>query len=258
MSREDKRDRKMMILITKSLTKSFGGLTAIDRVDISVRKGELTAIIGPNGAGKTTLFNLLTGFIKPDEGEIVFWDRDITGWKPYEINRMGVGRAFQIVNIFPRLTVLRSIEIAILSRDKRGLHLFSSARDMAKDEALRILSSVGLEEKAKMLGGVLSQGDQKRLEIGLALASQPKLLLLDEPTAGMSSKERGSTMGLIERLSRDGNLTILFTEHDMDVVFNLAQKIWVLHQGRIIFIGNQDEVRGSDVVRKVYLGEGTV
>lgn len=244
-----------MILIVTGLTKSFGGLMAINGVDFSIPKGEINAIIGPNGAGKTTFFNLITGFIRPDSGKIVFDSKDITGKKPQHICEFGVARAFQIVNIFPRLSVLKSIQIAIFSRQKKARDLFSPAKKVAKDEALEIIKSVGLMEKVEELGGALSQGDQKRLEIGIALAQQPKLLLLDEPTAGMSSLERGSTMELIQKLSRKKDLTILFTEHDMDVVFTIANKIWVLHQGSIIFDGNPEEVKNNEIVRKVYLGE---
>jgi branched-chain amino acid transport system ATP-binding protein len=246
-----------VILTVTGLKKSFGGLMAINRVDFSIPKGEINAIIGPNGAGKTTFFNLITGFIRPDSGKIIFESKDITGEKPQHICQFGVARAFQIVNIFPRLSVLKSIQIAIFSRQKKARHLFSYAKKVAKDEALEIIESVGLMEKVEELGGALSQGDQKRLEIGIALAQQPKLLLLDEPTAGMSSLERGSTMELIQKLSQKKDLTILFTEHDMDVVFTIANKIWVLHQGSIIFDGTPEEVKNNEIVQKVYLGEET-
>jgi len=247
-----------MILNTSSLKKSFGGLMATNMVDLSVKTGEITAIIGPNGAGKTTFFNLLTGFVKPDSGKIVFGGKDITGWKTNQICLAGIARAFQIVNIFPRLPILKSIQIAIFSRDRKGLRVFSKASDLSKNEAFEILASVGLEAKAGTLGGELSQGDQKRLEIGIALANKPKLLLLDEPTAGMSSVEKGSTMELIRKLAQKQDLTIFFTEHDMDVVFNLAEKIWVLHQGKIICSGNKEEVKSSEIVQRVYLGEEVV
>jgi len=228
---------------------------ATNSVDLSVERGEITAIIGPNGAGKTTFFNLLTGYIKPDSGEIDFDGKDITGWKTNQICLAGIARAFQIVNIFPRLPILKSIQIAIFSRDRKGLRLFSKASDLSKDEAFEILASVGLEDKAETLGGELSQGDQKRLEIGIALANEPRLLLLDEPTAGMSSVEKGSTVELVRQLAQKQNLTVLFTEHDMDVVFDLAEKIWVLHQGKIICSGNKEEVKSSEIVQRVYLGE---
>jgi branched-chain amino acid transport system ATP-binding protein len=244
-----------MILTTNSLRKSFGGLMAINGVDFSIQKGEITAIIGPNGAGKTTFFNLITGFIRPDSGKIIFDGKDITYWKSNQICIAGIARAFQIVNIFPRLSILKNIQIAIFSREKKGLHFFSNAKNLLKDEAFEILKSGGLEEKAETLGGELSQGDQKRVEIGIAIANKPKLLLLDEPTAGMSSVEKGGTIELIQKLSRKEDLTILFTEHDMDVVFGLAEKIWVIHLGNIICKGNKEEVRASEVVQKVYLGE---
>ena len=244
-----------MLLTTSSLGKFFGGLVAINEVDFSIRKGETTAIIGPNGAGKTTFFNLITGFLKPDSGRITFNGNNIAGWKPNKICLAGIARAFQIVNIFPRLSILRSIQTAIFSRDKKGTSLFSSAKDMYKDEAFEILDSIGLKEKAESKGGELSQGDQKRLEIGIALANKPKLLLLDEPTAGMSTHERGNTAELINKLSKDEDLTVLFTEHDMDFVFDLANKIWVFHQGSVICKGNREEVRSSEIVKKVYLGE---
>ena len=230
---------------------------AVNEVDLSVKGGEITAIIGPNGAGKTTFFNLLTGFLQPDSGEIIFYGKKITSWKPHQVCRVGIARSFQIVNIFPKLTVLKSIQIAIFSREKKALRFFSFAKGVAKEEAFEILESVGLAEKAETLGGELSQGDQKRLEIGIALANRPKLLLLDEPTAGMSSLEKGSVIELIKDFSNKEDFSILLTEHDMDVVFNIAEKIWVLHNGSIIFHGNQEEVKNSEIVRKVYLGEET-
>lgn len=244
-----------MILDINSLKKSFGGLTAINQVNLSVEKGEITAIIGPNGAGKTTLFNLITGLMRPDEGEIIFNGRRITRLKPNKICNFGVARAFQVVNIFPKFGTLKSIQVAIFSREKRGLNLFANAKYSSREEALKILESVGLEDKTEILGGELSQGEQKRLEIGIALANKPKLLLLDEPTAGMSSLEKGHIIDLINKLSKQEDLTILFTEHDMDVVFSLSEKIWVLHFGSIIFKGDREEVKNSQIVRKIYLGE---
>jgi branched-chain amino acid transport system ATP-binding protein len=244
-----------LVLTITSLKKSFGGLAAINGVDLSAERGQITSIIGPNGAGKSTLFNLITGLVRPDQGEIVFNGTKITNLKPNKICNLGVARAFQIVNIFPKLSTLKSIQVAIFSREKRGLRLFVNAKYSARDEAFRILQSVGLGDKGEILGSELSQGDQKRLEIGIALANNPKLLLLDEPTAGMSSVEKEHIIDLINRLSKHEDLTILFTEHDMDVVFSLSDKIWVLHFGRIIFSGSKEEVKSSEIVRKIYLGE---
>lgn len=244
-----------MILQAQGLTKSFGGLRAVNMVDLQIEKGELSSIIGPNGAGKTTLFNLLTGKLRPDSGSMVFEGYDISGLSPHEICQKGIGRSFQRVNIFPRLSAFDNVQVAVLSEQKKTRNLLSPVKGLAKEETNEILESVGLGHKKKVLAGLLSHGDQKRLEIGIALANQPKLLLLDEPTAGMSPHETGRTTELIQRLAREQCLTLIFVEHDMSVVFGISEKIRVMHLGRIIAEGRPEEVKTNDEVQRIYLGE---
>ena len=194
-------------------------------------------MIGPNGAGKTTLFNVITGHLVPDAGHVGFAGRDITGRAPHAICRLGLARSFQRTNIFPRLSVFENVQIAVLSHEGRAYGFWAPARGLARDRTMAVLENVGLAHRAADLSGSLSYGDQKQLELGIALALQPTLLLLDEPTAGMSPQETRSSVALVARIARERKLTVLFTEHDMDVVFSVAQKIRVLHQGRIIAEG---------------------
>lgn len=245
-----------MILKAERLLKSFGGLMAVANVNLEIEEGELTSIIGPNGAGKTTLFNLLTGHLRPDSGRVIYKGKDITGLPPYQICKAGIGRSFQRINIFPQLSIFDNIQTAVLSGQGKTTNLFSLAKNMVREETEEILEIVELGDKKKaLLGGLLAHGDQKRLEIGIALATRPKLLLLDEPTAGMSPEETVSTTKLIERLAREQGLTIIFVEHDMSVVFAISEKIRVMHLGRIIATGKPEEVRGNDEVQQIYLGE---
>jgi len=235
--------------------KSFDGFQAVAGVSLRIAEGEIAAIIGPNGAGKTTFFNLITGHLKPDAGAVIFDGRDVTGRAPHDICRLGLGRSFQRVNIFPRLTVFENIQAAFISHRGRGLDFFRRVDDLYRAETDALLASLGLGDRARDVSGVLSHGGQKQLELGIALASEPRLLLLDEPTAGMSATETRETMRLIERVTRERGLTLLFTEHDMEVVFGIAQKITVLHQGRVIADGTPVAVRADPGVRRVYLGE---
>jgi branched-chain amino acid transport system ATP-binding protein len=244
-----------MIFETKHLTKKFGGLTAISDVSLQIGDGELVSIIGPNGAGKTTLFNLLTGHIKPDEGKVYFQGMDITGLPPYTISRMGIGRSFQRLNIFPRLTTFENVQVAVFSAQRKSRQLFTSAKKMVRKETETILESVGLLDKKDMKGGLLAHGDQKRLELGIALSVHPSLLLLDEPTQGMSPQETIETTALIQKLVKERRLTLIFVEHDMKVVFGISDNIRVLHQGKIIFSGKPDEVKRNKEVQQIYLGE---
>jgi branched-chain amino acid transport system ATP-binding protein len=244
-----------MIFETQKLSKSFGGLTAVFDVDLEIREGELVSIIGPNGAGKTTLFNLLTGHLLPDKGRVIFQGKDITRLPPHAISRMGIGRSFQRLNIFPRLTTFENVQVAVFSAQKKCHRLFSRARNMAREETETILESVGLLDKEKIKGGLLAHGDQKRLEMGIALAIHPSLLLLDEPTQGMSPKETVQTMELIQKLVKQRGLTLIFVEHDMSVVFGISDHIRVMHQGRMIFGGKPEEVKNNDEVQRIYLGE---
>jgi branched-chain amino acid transport system ATP-binding protein len=244
-----------MIFETQNLTKSFGGLMATWDVNLRVEEGALVSIIGPNGAGKTTLFNLLTGHLSPDSGKIYFRDKEITGLPPHRISRMGIGRSFQRLNIFPRLTTFENVQVAVFSAQQKSHKLFSKARVMAREETEAILKSVGLIEQKDTKGGLLAHGDQKRLEIGIALAVEPSLLLLDEPTQGMSPKETALTTTLIQRLVKERGLTLIFVEHDMSVVFGISDHILVLHQGRIIFSGTPDDVKRNEEVQRIYLGK---
>jgi branched-chain amino acid transport system ATP-binding protein len=244
-----------MIFETQNLTKSFGGLTAVYDVSLGIQQGELVSIIGPNGAGKTTLFNLLTGHISPDEGKVFFQGRDITRLPPHAISRMGIGRSFQRLNIFPKLTTFENVQVAVFSALQKSHQLFSRAKNMARVETEEILESVGLLDKKELKGGLLAHGDQKRLELGIALAVRPSLLLLDEPTQGMSPQETAQTTELIQKLVKQRGLTLIFVEHDMSVVFGISDNIRVLHQGRIIFSGKPEEVKNNNEVQKIYLGE---
>ncbi|WP_076750814.1 ABC transporter ATP-binding protein [Desulfatitalea tepidiphila] len=246
-----------MIFEAKSLLKRFGGITATNRVSFQVQENELVSVIGPNGAGKTTLFNLLTGHIVPDSGKVFFKGKDITGVAPHAISRMGIGRSFQRINIFSKLSTFQNIQVAILSAQHKSHLFFSSSRNMAVHETEEILQSVGLLEKSSTKGGLLSHGDQKRLEMGIALATRPSLLLLDEPTQGMSPQETNEMTELIKSLVKDKGLALIFVEHDMKVVFGISDKIIVLHQGAVIFSGTPASVRSNEDVQRIYLGEGS-
>jgi branched-chain amino acid transport system ATP-binding protein len=244
-----------MILETQNLVKSFGGLTAVDDVNLRIQEGELASIIGPNGAGKTTLFNLLTGHLPLDSGRVIFQGRDITGLPPHTISRMGIGRSFQRLNIFPRLSAFDNVQVAVFSAQRQSRNLFSRASKLARRETEAILDSVGLLDKKGVKGGLLAHGDQKRLEMGIALAVEPTLLLLDEPTQGMSPRESAEITRLIQKLVKEKGLTLIFVEHDMNVVFGISDNIKVLHQGRIIFEGKPEEVKNNEEVQRIYLGE---
>jgi branched-chain amino acid transport system ATP-binding protein len=244
-----------MILETEKIMKSFGGLTAVYDVNLRVKEGELTSIIGPNGAGKTTLFNLLTGHLPVDSGRIIFKGKDITRLPPHTISRMGIGRSFQRLNIFPRLSAFENVQVAVFSAQRQSRNLFSRASRLALRETESILDSVGLLEKKWVKGGLLAHGDQKRLEMGIALAVGPTLLLLDEPTQGMSPRESAEITRLIQKLVKEKGLTLIFVEHDMNVVFGISDNIRVLHQGRIIFGGRPEEVKNNEEVQRIYLGE---
>jgi branched-chain amino acid transport system ATP-binding protein len=242
------------MLQVEALVKSFDDFKAVNGADLHVGKGEIVAVIGPNGAGKTTLFNLITGLLKPNEGKIIFKGEDIGKLPPYEICKKGIARSFQIVNIFPRLTAFKNVQVAVLSQLRRSNQFFQPAENMVVDETNTILQSVGLLDKGNHTAGSLSHGDQKILEIAIALGNEPELLILDEPTAGMSPEETSATMELIKRLAGIRGLTILFCEHDMDIVFSIAQRIMVMHQGRTLIQGKPEEVRNNPIVQEAYLG----
>ncbi|HEX6722778.1 MAG TPA: ABC transporter ATP-binding protein [Burkholderiaceae bacterium] len=239
----------------RDLKRSFGGVAAIDGVSLAVARHEIVAIIGPNGAGKSTLFNLLTGHLKPDAGRVTLAGRDITGIAPHRLCALGVARSFQRTNIFPKLTVFENLQAALIAHRGRGRDLWSRAEHVFRDEAMALLADVHLADKAQLAGGTLSYGNQKQLELGIALAGKPEILLLDEPTAGMSAAETRDSMALLKRLANERGLTLLFTEHDMEVVFGAAQRIAVLHQGRLIAVGTPEAIRADAEVRRVYLGD---
>jgi branched-chain amino acid transport system ATP-binding protein len=244
------------VLETRALRKSFGGVAAVDGVSLTLPRGELRALIGPNGAGKTTLFNMLTGQLRADAGEVRFKGQSLTGLRPHQVWRRGVSRTFQITATFASLTALENVQVARLSHRRRTYSLLERAAPLEVEASLRLLEQVGLADHAGRPAAVLAYGDLKKLELAVALANEPALLLLDEPTAGMAPAERGALMALIERLARERALTVLFTEHDMDVVFAVAERIMVLHQGRVIAEGRPEQVRADAEVQRVYLGEG--
>ncbi len=244
------------MLKVENLRKSFDEFKAVNGAALDVNAGEMVAVIGPNGAGKTTLFNLITGQLKPDQGRILFKDEAITGMPAHVICRRGIARSFQIANIFPRLSVFRNVQVSVLSRKRLNLTLFKPAQRLVVEETDRILDSVGLIDRSHHVAGTLSHGDKRILEIAIALGNEPQLLVLDEPTAGMSPEETEAAMVLIKRLAREQGLTILFCEHDMEVVFNAADRIMVMQHGRTITQGSPGEVRRNTTVQEAYLGEG--
>jgi len=244
-----------ILLQIRELNKTFDGFRAISNLNYELRLGELSAIIGPNGAGKTTFFNLITGYHRSDSGQILFNGKNITGFPPHLISNLGIARAFQVINIYPTLTTYENVRQAVLSDQKRTLDIFTLASRLGRQETMEILQSCGISGHANVISGTLSQGDKKRLELAIALGNKPKLLMLDEPTAGMSGEESKETMELVNTLNREKNLSIVFTEHDMSVVFGYARRITVLHQGEIIADGTPEEVRGNETAQRVYLGE---
>jgi branched-chain amino acid transport system ATP-binding protein len=245
-----------MLLKIENLTKAFGGVVAVDRVNLEIEKGEIRALIGPNGAGKTTLFNLVTKHLDPDKGKIIFQEQDISGYPPYQICRLGMARSFQRVNLFPKLTAFECVQMALLSQRGHSLNLLASVKKMLRDETMQILESVGLPEKeAFSYADELSQGEKKRLDFAITLGNDPQLVLMDEPTAGLGPEGTLEIVHLVKQLAETRKLTILFCEHDMSVVFGIADRITVLHQGRVICDGSPDEARSNETVQKVYLGE---
>jgi branched-chain amino acid transport system ATP-binding protein len=243
------------VLEVRGLAKSFGGVQAVAGVDLSMPRGEIRALIGPNGAGKTTFFNMLTGQLSADVGEVRFKGERLSGLAPHAVWRRGVSRTFQITATFVTLTAVENVQVALQSHRRRTYALFAKADRLERDAAQALLAQVGLDAQAERPAGVLAYGDLKKLELAVALANDPEVLLLDEPTAGMAPAERGALMALTQRIARERSLTVLFTEHDMDVVFSVADRIMVLHQGRVIAEGRPDEVRADAQVQKVYLGE---
>ncbi len=243
------------ILRVEHVNKSFYRYQVLTDVNYTMKKGDLAAIIGPNGAGKTTLFNLITGYHTASGGRILFKGRDITNWPRHRIARAGITRACQVSNIYPKLTAYQNVRQSILAHQKKTLNFFTPAERLAEKETTELLEVTGLAPHRGTEAGILSQGDKKKLELALALGSKPDLLLLDEPTAGMSSEETHETMELVRRLNREVGVTILFTEHDISVIFGYARKLSVLHQGILVAEGTPDEVRRNEQAQKCYLGE---
>lgn len=245
------------LLRTEKLKKYFGVVSATDNVDLTIDRGKLTSVIGPNGAGKTTLINLLTGNIFPDSGRVFFNGEEITLLPIHKRVKKGICRSFQIMNIFPKLTVYENLQIPILSCLNRSMKFYRPAycHADANERVHQLLKEIGLLDKKDLPAGTLSHGDQRLLEIGLAMAPEPKLLFLDEPTAGMNPVERVKVLENIRRLSIEKESTFVIVEHDMDIVFSLSDRIVVLHRGQILADGKPDEIKQNEEVRKVYLGE---
>lgn len=244
-----------LLLETKGIKKSFGGVAAVNLVDLRIEQGEISSIIGPNGAGKTTLFNLVSGALRCDDGKIIFKGEDITDLAPPIICRKGIGRSFQVSSIFPKFSVFESVQLAVLTRYRQNRNLLSRADNLVREDTFRVMSEVGLTDHANSLSGSLSHGDQKRLDIALSLATKPELLLLDEPTAGLNPRESEKIMKKVYEIAQSRGITILFIEHDMSVVFMISEKIRVMHQGSLFAEGKPDEIRTNDEVKKIYLGK---
>jgi branched-chain amino acid transport system ATP-binding protein len=244
-----------MILKTVDLMKDFGSLRAVNHVSLEIEEGEVRAIIGPNGAGKSTLLDLISNRSHPTSGHVYFKGKEITHLPPFSIASRGIGRCFQISKLFLGLTTFENVQIACISKWGKVYHMVSSKNNVLDDEVTKILDSIGLSGIADELAGYLSYGDQRRLEIGITLAMMPTLLLLDEPTAGVSRAEGNDLMRLVKTLAIKQALTIVFIEHDMDMVFNYANKISVMHQGQVIATGKPDEIKNNILVQNIYLGE---
>lgn len=246
------------ILDVRNLSKSFHGLQAVDSVDFELGVGELLALIGPNGAGKSTCFNMLMGQLKPTAGEVYFQGENLVGKYPREIWRKGIGRTFQITGTYSSMTVVENVQMALMSYRRRVFSIWPYAHKIYKDEAISYLDMVGLASQAERHCAILAYGDLKRLELAIALCHKPTLLLMDEPTAGMAPTERESVMQLTADIVKEKNISVLFTEHDMDVVFGHAHRVLVLNRGRLIANGSVDEIRNNPVVQEVYLGGGNL
>ena len=246
----------MSLLEVTNLSKSFGGNRAVDGISFSLAAGELLALIGPNGAGKTTTFNMVNGQLRADTGSIRLSGVELIGSKPRDIWRLGVGRTFQIAETFASLTVVENVQMALLSADAKLYALWRRAADHKRSEALALLEQVGMQPQADRPCSVLAYGDVKRVELAIAMANAPKLLLMDEPTAGMAPQERNALMALTKRLVVERGMAVLFTEHSMDVVFAHADRIIVLARGRLIAQGAPAQIRDHPTVQAVYFGTG--
>ncbi|MGO1499981.1 MAG: ABC transporter ATP-binding protein [Marinobacter sp.] len=245
------------ILTISNLTKRFGGNTAVSEISLEIMPKETIAIIGPNGAGKTTFYNMVSGRMSPSEGTVMLDGKNITGLPPHKISRLGVSRSFQINNIFPDMTVQENVEVVLSAYHGHSRRLFNiaSRNTEIQKEAVELLKRLGIESLASQRAEIISYGDKRLLEIAMVLATQPKLVLLDEPTAGMTPDETRRTTRLVKSLADSGHYTFLITEHDMNVVFDLADRILVMHRGERLFAGTPEEVKGNPEVRRAYLGD---
>ena len=246
------------ILSVRNLSRNFGAIKAVDDVSFDLAKGELLALIGPNGAGKSTCFNMLMGQLKPSSGTVQLMGKNIAGMQPRKIWRMGVGWTFQITATYASMTVVENVQMALMSHHKRLYSLIPFAHKLYREEALALLDTVGMVDQSERHCAVLAYGDLKRLELAVALANDPILLLMDEPTAGMAPRERIALMQLTADILEQRGISVLFTEHDMDVVFAHSHRIMVLNRGQLIADGTVDEIRTNPQVQEVYLGGGTL
>jgi branched-chain amino acid transport system ATP-binding protein len=246
----------MSVLAIRSLSKAFGGVRAVNDVTFEIEQGEFLAMIGPNGAGKSTCFNMINGQLKPDSGQILFEGSDIAGLEPRAIWRLGVGRTFQVAATFSSMTVIENVQMALISHAGETYELWRAAAELHRDRALDLLSQVGMREAADRPSRELAYGDIKRIELAIALANQPRLLLMDEPTAGMAPRERNDLIALVKQLVVERGTSVLFTEHSMDVVFAFADRVIVLARGRLIADGDPAAIRNNVQVREVYFGTG--
>ena len=244
------------VLDVDRLSKSFGGILAVNDVSFTLAKGELLALIGPNGAGKTTCFNMLMGQLKPSAGDVFLHGENLKGLAPRQIWRKGVGRTFQITGTYPSMTVIENVQMALISHHRLLFSVLAYAHRLYREEALALLDLVGMADQAERASAILAYGDLKRLELAIALCHEPSLLLMDEPTAGMAPKERIALMRLTADIVQQRGISVLFTEHDMDVVFGHAHRVMVLNRGELIADGSVDDIRNDPRVQEVYLGGG--
>jgi branched-chain amino acid transport system ATP-binding protein len=245
----------MTLLTVQSLSKAFGGVVAARDVDFTLQRGEMLALIGPNGAGKSTVFNMIGGQLRPDRGNVLLDGDAITSASPQERFRRGVGRTFQVAQTFLSMSVAENVQMALISRNGESLRLWVPARERHRDEAVELLGLVGMAEAADQACSALAYGDVKRVELAIALAGKPKVLLMDEPTAGMAPRERAALMDLTASIATRQKIGVLFTEHDMDVVFGHAARVLVLLRGEMIASGTPDAIRQNPHVRQAYLGD---
>jgi branched-chain amino acid transport system ATP-binding protein len=246
----------MSDLAIRNLSKSFGGVRAVNEVSFDIKRGEFLALIGPNGAGKSTCFNMINGQLAPDSGEIWFEGNKLSGQKPREIWRRGIGRTFQVAATFNSMTVAENVQMALISHANQIYRLWKPAASLHRDRALELLDQVGMRDAADRPSRELAYGDVKRVELAIALANDPRLLLMDEPTAGMAPKERNDLIALVKRLVIEKGISVLFTEHSMDVVFAFADRIIVLARGKLIADGDAKSIRDDPKVKEVYFGTG--